>query len=78
MFLAGYFLWPCLLPVFALLLVLAVLGVRDILYAIDLGSSRRATRGMAFLAAPVAVSCLCNLIWVASFLLVWQALWWPP
>jgi len=78
MFLAGYFLWPCALPVVALLFVLAVLGVRDILFAIDPRSTRRAIRGFAFLAAPVVVSCLCLLTWAASFLLVLQDLWFSP
>jgi len=59
MFLAGYFLWPCSLPFWALLFALAVLGVRDILFGIDFRSWTRATRGVALLAAPLAVSLVC-------------------
>jgi hypothetical protein len=78
MFLAGYFLWPCALPVVALLFALAVLGVRDILFAIDLRSSRRAIRGIAFLAAPLVVSCLCFLVEAAALLQTLEDLRWSP
>lgn len=72
MFLVGYFIWPCFLPFLALLLVLAILGVRDVLFAIDLRSWRRATRGLALLAAPVVVSFVCLAVWCAAALQVCQ------
>lgn len=72
MFLAGRFLWPCLLPFLALLFALAVLGVRDILFAIDFRSWRRATRGLVLLVAPVAVSLTCLLVWATAVLQVLQ------
>lgn len=68
MFLAGYFVWPCFLPFLALLLALAVLGVRDILFAIDLRSWTRAARGLLLLAAPLTASLVCVLVWGASVL----------
>jgi hypothetical protein len=61
MFLAGRLFWPCSLPFWALLFALAVLGVRDILFAIDLRSWTRAIRGVALLLAPLAVSLVCLL-----------------
>lgn len=70
MFLVGYLIWPCLLPFLGLLLVLAVLGVRDILFAIDLRSRRRATRGLVLLAAPVVVLLVCLLVWGTAALQV--------
>jgi len=74
MFLAGYLLWPCCLPLCALLFVLAVLGVRDILFAIDFRSWTRATRGVALLLAPVAVSVVCLLSSVIAVLQILQDL----
>jgi len=68
MFLAGRLFWPCFLPFWALLFVLAVLGVRDILFAIDLRSWTRATRGVALLVAPLGVSIVCFLGWVLAML----------
>ena len=72
MFLVGYFIWPCLLPFLALLLVLAVLGVRDILFAIDLRSRRRATRGLVLLTAPAVLSLVCLLVWGTIALQLFQ------
>jgi len=72
MFLAGYFLWPCFLPFCFLLFALAVLGVRDILFAIDLRSWTRAIRGVALLVAPLAVSLVCLLSSVIAVLQLLQ------
>jgi len=74
MFLAGYFLWPCCLPFCALLFVLAVLGVRDILFAIDFRSWTRATRGVALLVTPLTVSIVCLLSWALAILQLLQDL----
>jgi len=74
MFLAGRLFWPCSLPFWVLLFVLAVLGVRDILFAIDLRSWTRATRGVALLVAPLTVSIVCLLSWALAVLQLLQDL----
>ena len=74
MFLVGHFIWPCLLPIVALLVALAVPGVRDILFAIDSRSRRKAARGVALLAAPIIALLVCLLVWAASVLQLFQLL----
>jgi hypothetical protein len=53
-------------PFLALLVALAALGLRDIVFGIDVRSWIRVMRGLAFLAAPVAMALLCLLAFMLS------------
>ncbi len=68
MFPIGYFIWPRLLPLLALLVALAILGTRDILFALDLRSSRRAIRGLALLALPIVAAAVFVLVLAGAVL----------